>query len=506
MRRLLLLLLAASALAQSPEIEQKMRDAQQAFRAGDCGRALTTLREIIAADPQNYAAHVLSAHCLLRQKDYAAASGEFRRMLELRPETPQGVQGLIEAYARSGDAAHRDAEIEHLRALMKAGNLPMTLRFVREQFTAGDSSVVVSEYPYLTALRSRYLFEVFDAQQKLAQRLELVSREGDQAAFRERHPRQAAAGARQFSLVSPNEATVRVYDRGEPAYAQVVADVKAVLARKALSASDYALAETPAVVEPIPITVDDPSDPRLRLQAGQVAIEYIAHSCFRIHTARGARLLIDPFASRVWLGYDFPRRLAADAVLITHPHYDHDADVLIGHQPPPWTSEVRVLRDPGAYKVSDVTISGIRGKHADPWGKEFGQTNTIWLLELDGLRIAHMGDNGPLTEANLQELGRVDILMMPIDAKHHILKDAEIEAIRKALRPRILIPMHYRLPDLEPSGDTPQDLGEISPWLAGQDNVVHLESNIATFTAGSMLPSQVVVVFPHSPKVSAARH
>ncbi|HEY8850500.1 MAG TPA: tetratricopeptide repeat protein, partial [Thermoanaerobaculia bacterium] len=202
MRRLLLLLLAASALAQSPEIEQKMRDAQQAFGAGDCGRAQTTLREIIAADPQNYAAHVLSAHCLLRQKDYAAAIGEFRRMLELRPETPQGVLGLIEAYARSGDTAHRDAEIEHLRALMKAGNLPMTLRFVREQFAAGDSSVVVSEYPYLTALRSRYLFDVFDAQQKLVQRLELVSREGDQAAFRERHPRQAAAGARQFSLVS----------------------------------------------------------------------------------------------------------------------------------------------------------------------------------------------------------------------------------------------------------------------------------------------------------------
>ena len=489
-----------------------MRDAQQAFGAGDCGRAQTALREIIAADPQNYAAHLLSAHCLLRQKDYAAAIDEFRRMLEIRPETPQGVLGLIEAYARSGDTAHRDAEVEHLRALMKAGNLPMTLRFVREQFihtdsSGGDINVVVNEYPYLTALRSRYLFEVFDAQQKLAQQLELVSREGDQAAFRERHPRQAAAGARRFSLVSrqPSEATLRVYDRGEPAYEQVVADVKAVLARKALSASNYALAATPAVVEPIPITVDDPSDPRLRLQAGQVAIEYIAHSCFRIHTAGGARLLIDPFASRVWLGYDFPRRLAADAVLITHPHYDHDADTLIGHQPPPWTPDVRVLRDPGAYKVSDVTITGIRGKHADPWGKEFGQTNTIWLLELDGLRIAHMGDNGPLTEANLQELGRVDILMMPIDAKHHILKDAEIQAIRKALRPRILIPMHYRLPDLEPSGDTPQDLGEISPWLAGRENVVQLESNTATFTAGSLLPSQVVVVFPHSPKVSAAR-
>ena len=491
-----MLLIAVSALAQSPEIGQKMRDAQQAFGAGDCGRAQTMLREIIAADPQNYAAHVLVAHCFLRQKDYAAAIGEFRRMLELRPDTAQGVLGLIEAYARSGDAAHRDVEIEHLRALMQAGTVPKSLRFVGEQFIAGDSSVVVSEYPYLTALRSRYLFEVFDAQQKLVRRFELVSREGDQTARR----------PRRFSLVShPNEVTVRVYDRGEPAYEQVVADVKGLLAGKALSAGDYTLAEKPAVVEPIPITVDDPADPRLKLQAGQVAIEYIAHSCFRIHTASGVRLLIDPFASRVWLGYDFPRKLAADAVLITHPHYDHDADVLIGHQPPPWAPDIRVLRDPGAYKVSGVTVTGIRGKHADPWGKEFGQTNTIWLLELDGLRIAHMGDNGPLTEANLQALGRVDVLMMPIDAKHHILKEAEIDAIRRALRPRIVIPMHYRLPDLEPSADTPQDLGEIGPWLAGQNHVVQLENNLATFTAGSLIPSQIVVVFPHSPKVSAAR-
>jgi L-ascorbate metabolism protein UlaG (beta-lactamase superfamily) len=512
MRGLLLILLAATATAQSPGNEQKMREARQAFAAGDCVRAQATVREIIAADPQNYAAHLLSAHCHLRQKDYTAAVGEFRRMLDLRPDTSQGVLGLIEAYARSGDTANRDAAIGQLLSLMVAGKLPMTARFVREQFTAGDSTVVVSEYPYLTALRSRYAFEVFDRQQKLTQRLELVSREVDQPAFRKRQPGQAAAGIRQFSLISSRltapeskETTLRVYDRGEPAYGQVVADVKAALAQQALSAGRYALAERPAVVVPIPITVDDPSDPRLSLKAGQVAIEYLAHSCFRIHSARGTRLVMDPYASRVWLGYDFPRKLAADAVLITHPHYDHDADVLMGHQPPPWTPDVRVLRDPGPYKVSDVAVTGIRGKHADPWGKEFGQTNTIWLLDIDGLRIAHLGDNGPLTEANVQELGRVDILMMPIDAKQHIMKGAEIEATRKALGPRIVIPMHYRIPDLEPSATTLQELGEINPWLAGQNNVVRLESNVATFSAGSLLPSQLVVVFPHSPKVSGGR-
>jgi L-ascorbate metabolism protein UlaG (beta-lactamase superfamily) len=248
----------------------------------------------------------------------------------------------------------------------------------------------------------------------------------------------------------------------------------------------------------------DPSDPLLSLRAGQVAIEYIAHACFRVQSAVGTRILVDPYASRVWIGYDFPTRLGADAVLITHPHYDHDAGVFLGRKPP-WTAEVRVLHDPGAYKVSDVQITGVRGKHADPYGKEFGQTNTIWLIEVDGLRIAHLGDNGPLTDAAVQALGRVDILMMPIDVQHHILQQAQIAAIRRALRPRVLIPMHYRLPDLEVTEDSPPDLGPIDPWLLPEKNVVRLESNVARFTAGSLLPADLIAVFPHSAKVRASQ-
>jgi len=188
-------------------------------------------------------------------------------------------------------------------------------------------------------------------------------------------------------------------------------------------------------------TADVPSDPRLTLSPGEVAIESIAHSCFRIHAAAGSRILIDPYASRVWLGYDFPDELATDAILITHPHFDHDGGEFIGRTVP-WTPAVPVLRDPGRYTVGDFVISGIRGKHADPWGAEFGQKNTMWLLEIAGLRIAHLGDNGPLTDQSLHELSPVDILLIPIDAQQHILKDHEIQAIRRALRPRVLIPMH----------------------------------------------------------------
>jgi len=245
-----------------------------------------------------------------------------------------------------------------------------------------------------------------------------------------------------------------------------------------------------------------PSDAPFQLKPGEVAIESIAHACFRIHSAEGSRILIDPYASRVWLGYDFPEELGTEAILITHPHFDHDGGEFIGLKVP-WTRETRVLRDPGAYTVAEFHITGIRGKHADPWGKEFGQKNTMWRIEVSGLRIAHLGDNGPLTESNIRELGPVDILMMPIDAREHILKNAEVEAIRRTARPRVLIPMHHRHPDLESSEDSPRGLGPIDPWLAGQKNVTRLENNYAVFTMGSLESGDRIVVFQHSPKVRA---
>lgn len=250
------------------------------------------------------------------------------------------------------------------------------------------------------------------------------------------------------------------------------------------------------------ITAADVSDDaRLDLKPGAVAIESIAHACFRIHSARGGRILIDPYASRVWLGYDFPQELAADAVLITHPHFDHDGGEFIGH-PVPWTPDVPVVRDPGTFTVHEFHITGIAGKHADPWGKEFGQKNTMYRIEVDGLGIAHLGDNGPLTDRNVQELAGIDILLLPIDARAHILKNEEVQAIRRMLQPRVLIPMHYRHPDLERSANSPTGLGTIDPWLAGQNNVTRLESHYALFTAGLLNSDERIVVLRHAPQVS----
>ncbi|MFV1986445.1 MAG: MBL fold metallo-hydrolase [Gemmatimonadota bacterium] len=232
-----------------------------------------------------------------------------------------------------------------------------------------------------------------------------------------------------------------------------------------------------------------------------VTIEYIAHASFRITAPDGTILMVDPYESRWWLGYDFPADLdAPTAVLLSHPHPDHDAGYEAGRDVP-WGDEVAVLTSPGQYVFDGVKVYGVRGKHADPYGKEFGQRNTIWLIDTGELRIAHIGDNGPVTDEIVAALGRVDILMLPVDDAEHILSHEEVEEWRARLSPRVLIPMHYRLDDIEIDPDSPSDLQSIEDWLTRQIDFGRLDENSITLTADDLPPSPRIWVFPHSPAV-----
>ena len=154
-------------------------------------------------------------------------------------------------------------------------------------------------------------------------------------------------------------------------------------------------------------------------------------------------------------------------MVITHPHFDHDAIDSIAGEP-------TVVRGPVDLRVRDCRIRTIMGKHAGDYGHEFGQRNLICVIEVASTTYCHIGDNeAKLTDEIVDEIGPVDVLMLPIDDSHHLLSDQDVENLSTRLAPSIVVPTHYFIPELT---DPSAGLKDISAWLASQSHVRRIES------------------------------
>lgn len=150
-------------------------------------------------------------------------------------------------------------------------------------------------------------------------------------------------------------------------------------------------------------------------------------------------IAIDPFDKT--LGLRVPK-VEADILLITHSHYDHaNKKAIIGT---PF-----LIETPGEYEIKGVSIKGIPAFHDNSEGKERG-TVTIYKIEAGGIKICHLSDIGQkeLTPEQVEEIGEVDILMIPIGGIYTIASK-EAAAIISQIEPKIVIPMHYKIPKLK---------------------------------------------------------
>lgn len=160
------------------------------------------------------------------------------------------------------------------------------------------------------------------------------------------------------------------------------------------------------------------------------------HASFIIETA-GKRIITDPFNDK--LGYPMAP-LTAELVTVSHEHWDHDAvETIQGHP--------QIIRGTGTTTLDGITIQGIASFHDHKGGRERGP-NTIFKVTAEDLRLVHLGDLGhPLTAVQLEEIGAVDILMVPVGGTYTI--DArEALALVEELQPKIVIPMHFSTPHL----------------------------------------------------------
>ena len=169
-----------------------------------------------------------------------------------------------------------------------------------------------------------------------------------------------------------------------------------------------------------------------------MTITWFGQSCFRIETKEGS-ILIDPFSPDIGLR---PPKIKDDLVLVSHEHYDHNNTQ--GAAP-----ETFVIRTPGEYEKNGIAVLGVRSFHDKSEGKERGP-NTIYVIKSEDMTLCHLGDLGQekLTEQQVEEIGDVDILMIPVGGNYTI-NHKEAVGVISQIEPKIVIPMHYKVKGLE---------------------------------------------------------
>ncbi|KKR36245.1 MAG: Zn-dependent hydrolase [Candidatus Yanofskybacteria bacterium GW2011_GWE1_40_10] len=166
-------------------------------------------------------------------------------------------------------------------------------------------------------------------------------------------------------------------------------------------------------------------------------INWFGHSCFRIEAKEGS-ILIDPFSKDIGIK---PPKIKDDVVLISHNHYDHSSTENANE-------DAFVISTPGEYEKNGIAVQGIQSFHDQSEGKERGY-NTIYVIKAEDLTLCHMGDYGELklSDKQIEQIGDVDILMIPVGGKYTLNAREAVEAISQ-IGPKVIIPMHYKVKDL----------------------------------------------------------
>jgi len=202
-------------------------------------------------------------------------------------------------------------------------------------------------------------------------------------------------------------------------------------------------------------------------------LKYRGHSSFEYILPSGKNILIDPYKNSLfskWFLRKFPKT-KTDTLLISHPHFDHSAIERTEGSSEMFDTEI-------IKEMDGCKIYAIKGHHARPvkyswWSLLFfGHKNLIFIIETNGVRICHWGDNDAnLHENLLRKLGNIDVLLLPVDESEHLLRLKEVETITKKLSPKVVVPTHYLIPELTSPKST---LKTINNWLKQKTNVKYI--------------------------------
>jgi L-ascorbate metabolism protein UlaG (beta-lactamase superfamily) len=219
-----------------------------------------------------------------------------------------------------------------------------------------------------------------------------------------------------------------------------------------------------------------------------INLTWYGQATFLASTNDGIKVLMDPVNPSM-IKVEIPD--AIDLVTVSHEHGDHNYIALAKGNP----TIIRGLKGSGYAKV-DTVFKGIHvytvgSFHDNQEGSQRGK-NAIFVFELPGLKVVHLGDLGHmLNESQVSSIGATDILMIPVGAGPTIDLQSALEVI-KQLKPRVVIPMHYS-PANAPAGGF--RLGTVEDFIkvVGTAFDVKYQGHSETFIAGK-LPSKTTIM------------
>lgn len=173
------------------------------------------------------------------------------------------------------------------------------------------------------------------------------------------------------------------------------------------------------------------------LKHDEVRLTYVGHSTFLIESPRLVRVATD------YNDYVRPP-VTPDVVTMNHAHTSHYTNIpdpAIKHVLRGWAGDERPARVD--VQVQDVRVRNVPTNIRSFDGGTERHGNSIFIFEIANLCIAHLGHlHHTLTPQQLSEIGKVDVVLMPVDGSYTLDGEGMIEVL-KALKAPLMIPMHY---------------------------------------------------------------
>jgi L-ascorbate metabolism protein UlaG (beta-lactamase superfamily) len=163
-------------------------------------------------------------------------------------------------------------------------------------------------------------------------------------------------------------------------------------------------------------------------------IRWHGHSCWEI--TNEITLVTDPHDGRS-IGIPAPS-VQGDIILVSHNHYDHNSVKSVEKE------DSKIILDGRKRTIDNVTIKGIESFHDETGGAKRGN-NIMFKFEMDDIKFCHLGDLGhDLDDKAIENIGEVDVLFIPVGGTFTV-DDKQAWNIIKKIKPKIIIPMHYKI-------------------------------------------------------------